>query len=349
MPSPGFIIVSIIVSSVLSAGCSQTQVSSNVNRSSLDSTEGLGEYLLSHPSVRNVRPWSNEYAPALTITTDHYEIHTTLLDPLIVRQIPTFMETAYGAYQQQLLKPIETRTIFTIYLFSERSQWERFTRTFAAPNADVYLSIARGAYCLKGACVAYDIGRDRTLAALGHEGWHQFNSRHFAFRLPSWLDEGIATVFETAQYEGDTFRFLYDTNLRRLNSLKKAVDRGQMVPLERFVELNPAQLIGSTDAANTFYAQAYALIRFLKEDDYGGRLAGYQDMLLGGLNGTWPLDEDLKKTAADRNIGLTSGFNIRISPGLFARYIGTDMDRINSEYLDYCRRIVHDIPSESQQ
>jgi len=53
--------------------------------------------------------------------------------------------------------------------------------------------------------VVYYIGRERTFSALGHEGWHQFNSRHFKFRLPSWLDEGIAMLFEIHRSEKGFF------------------------------------------------------------------------------------------------------------------------------------------------
>ena len=94
-----------------------------------------------------------------------------------------------------------------MYLFGQRKQWDDFTSTFAGRQAGLYNKIKAGAYYLNGSCVAYNIGRERTFAVLGHEGWHQFNSRLFKYRLPSWVDEGIAMQFETSRYENGLFYF----------------------------------------------------------------------------------------------------------------------------------------------
>ncbi|MCD6394574.1 MAG: hypothetical protein J7M40_13850, partial [Planctomycetes bacterium] len=97
----------------------------------LSTTDGLIEYLDRLPAVQKVEPWQNDYADGITITTAHYTIHTTLMDPLMLRQIPGFMESAYRAYQSQLPKPIDTQTRFGTYLFADRTQWEQFTKDFA--------------------------------------------------------------------------------------------------------------------------------------------------------------------------------------------------------------------------
>ncbi|MBE0535214.1 MAG: DUF1570 domain-containing protein [Phycisphaerae bacterium] len=304
----------------------------------LSSPEGLARYLRHIPAARSVEPWQNPHAPGITITTAHYTIHTTLTDPLMLRQLPAFVESAYAAYQSQLPEPIDTQTRFVTYLFADRAQWEAFTEVFAAPNAEAYLKIVQGAYCLNGACVAYNIGRTRTFAALGHEGWHQFNSKHFAYRLPSWLDEGIATLFEASRYDQGVFEFLPRGNADRLASLKIALARGT-VGLEELITLNPGQVVHDAQAAKGFYAQAYALVRFLREADYGKRLANYHNLLLGGLRGNWPLDPQLQRIAADRNIPLTTAFNRNVSPALFTLYIDDNMERIEAEYLGFCLKI----------
>jgi hypothetical protein len=254
------------------------------------------------------------------------------------------MESAYDAYQSQLPEPIETQTRFLTYLFADRSQWEDFTKSFAAPNAGIYLKIRKGAYYLNGACVAYNIGRTRTFSALGHEGWHQFNSRHFTYRLPSWLDEGIATLFEVSQYSNGGFDFPPQKNLGRLQSLKKAIRQRKMFPIDKLIKLNPAQLVGDTDAVKAFYAQSYALVRFLREDDYCKRLGRYQNLLLAALRGNWPLEPEVKKIAADRNIPLTTAYNIHVSPKLFALYIDEDFKKTNQEYMAFCQKNVYHIP-----
>lgn len=43
------------------------------------------------------RSWDGLY-----IETDHYRIKTTLADPLMLRRVPAFVESAYKAYRNQL-------------------------------------------------------------------------------------------------------------------------------------------------------------------------------------------------------------------------------------------------------
>jgi hypothetical protein len=319
-----------------------------VQPAELSTPQGLAHYLRDIPAVLTIEPWENPYAPGLTITTAHYVIHTTLTDPLMLRQVPAFMESAYNAYQSQIAEPIDTQTPFVIYLFADRPQWDTFTRTFAAPNADAYLRIVKGAYCRNGACVAYNIGRTRTFAALGHEGWHQFNGKHFTYRLPSWLDEGIATLFEVSHYNHGDFEFLPRQNTERLAALKAALQRDP-IPLRTLITLDPGQVVHVPHAARDFYAQSYALVRFLREADYGKRLKDYHNLLLAGLRGHWPLDPQLQQIAADRNIPLTTTFNRGVSPALFALYIDDDLDQVEAEYLGFCQKITDSITLAQEQ
>jgi len=302
-----FVPICIIVVICL-AGCLESQsVKSGASRR-IDTPAGIIEYLQSRrlPALHSVEVWENEYGPGLKITTAHYEIFTTLLEPLMLSQVPGFVESAYRGYNNQLPKPIETRGRFTVYLFGKREQWEDFTRVFTGPQADLYCKIKAGAYYLNGACVSYNIGRERTFSVLAHEGWHQFNSRHFKFRLPSWLDEGIAMLFEASRYDRGLFYFEPGRNLNRLGALKMTLMKNKMIPLKELIALNPGEVLAANedDAVMAFYAQSYALVRFLREADYGKRLANYHNLLMDGLKGNWPLGEQLRRIAADRNIPL---------------------------------------------
>ena len=297
------------------------------------------------PALKSVELWQNEYGPGLKLTTEHYEIFTTLLEPLMLSQVPGFMESAYRGYQGQLPEPIETTTKFTVYLFAERGQWEDFTKTFTGPQAPLYCKIKAGAYYLNGACVAYNIGRERTFSVLGHEGWHQFNSRHFKFRLPSWLDEGIAMLFEANRYDRGLFYFEPSRNLGRLGGLKKTLMENKMIPLEKLIAMNPGEALATdeTEVVMALYSQSYALVRFLREEDYGKRLANYHRLLLDGLRGKWPLGKGHKRIAADRNIPLTIRWNRAVGSQLFKQYIGGDFERIEEEYITFCRKIVYHV------
>jgi len=337
-----------IIVAISLAGCSESRSQVKTGDTDrIDTPAGMIDYLQAQnlPALKSVEPWENEYGPGLKLSTRHYEIFTTLLEPLMLLQVPGFVESAYRGYNNQLPEPIETTALLTVYLFAGRRQWEDFTKGFAGPQAPLYCRIKAGAYYLNDACVAYNIGRERTFSVLGHEGWHQFNKRHFKFRLPSWLDEGIAMLFEANRYDKGLFYFEPGRNLYRLGALKKTLMENGMIPLRELIALNPGEVLAADkdEAVAAFYGQSYALVRFLREEDYGRRLANYRQLLLDGLRGNWPLSETARKIAADRNIPLTVRWNRAVGLLLFKHYIGDDFDKIEREYVTFCRKIVYHV------
>ena len=298
------------------------------------------------PELKAVEVWNNRYGPGLKLTTAHYEIFTTLLEPLMLRRVTGLVESAYKAYNRQLPEPVETKFKFMIYLFAGRRQWEDFTNNFTGEQAEIFCRIKAGAYCHNGVCVAYDIGSERTFSVLAHEGWHQFSSRHFRFRLPSWLDEGVAMLFEMQAVGDGTFDFEPAENAYRLNALRKTMSKNKMLPMRQLIATTPGEVL-ATDQTETvvgFYSQSYALIRFLREANDGKRLDDYRRLLADGLRGNWPLDETSKKIAANRNIPRNILWNHLVSLVLFHEYIGNDYEPVEKEYLAFCRQIVADLP-----
>ncbi len=343
----GLISISLVVALTIIGGCSSSCTTDKRDDSNgVDTREGMIEYLNARrlPALVSIEKWE-DYPQGLKLTTDHYEIHTTLLEPLMLSEIPGFVESAYRGYNKQLPKPIdETNHRFVMYLFGERQEWEEFTDDFAGSRASVYKKIKAGAYYLNGACVMYNIGRGRTFSVLGHEGWHQFNTRHFHYRLPSWIDEGVAMMFEASRYEDGFFYFEPQRNLHRLGSLKITLAKQKIIPLRQLIGMNPGEaLVQSDDAVNAFYAQAYALARFLREDEYGKRLSNFHQMLMGAVDGSWPLDASAARIAADRNIPLTVRWNRAVGLLLFEYYINEDLESLEDQYLKFCRKIVYHV------
>ncbi|MFA5292515.1 MAG: hypothetical protein WC496_05705 [Phycisphaerae bacterium] len=327
-------------------GCGEENKINNRSVAALSTTDGMIKYVAPLPSVRSVEKWDNPYGNGLTIKTQHYTIHTTMLEPLMLKQIPAFVEAVWRQYQSQLPVPVANESGFVLYLFEDRSQWEQFTKGFTGDQWPMYLKIKKGAYFLNSTCVAYNIGRSRTFSVIGHEGWHQFCNRFFKYRLPSWLDEGIAQLFEQNDLENGQFVFQPARNYAKLGALKLAMQNNRMIPLRNLISLNPGEVVlwEQADAAvMAFYAQSYALVRFLREDDYGRRLGNYHQMLVGALNGTWPLDETEAKIASDRNIPITVRWNSYIAQKLFSIYIGQDIEKIEPEYLRFCGKLVYSI------
>ncbi|MCL5282314.1 MAG: hypothetical protein M1376_20705 [Planctomycetes bacterium] len=293
------------------------------------------------PAMVSVEPWESKYGPGLKLTTGHYEIFTTMTEPLMLRMVPGFIESAYSGYNDQLPQPLDTASPFQIYLFADRQQWEDFTHSFAGEQAAIFCKIKSGAYYLNGACVVYDIGPKRTLSALGHEGWHQFNSRHFRYRLPSWLDEGVAMQFETSVSEGGLLHFDPAANTQRLGALKDTLSNGKPIPLKELVATSPGEALATDqdEAVMAFYSESYALVRFLREADSGRCLDSYRRLLADGLLGRWPLDESAGTTAADRNLPRTIPWNRQVGRQLFEHYIGPNLDQLDREYTAFCHRI----------
>ena len=329
------------------AGSSKVRVQPATQMQARDAGEMTMERLRSErlPMLESVEPWENTYGPGLRLVTAHYEVFTTIVEPLMLRTIPGFLESAYRGYNDQLPNPIETVTRFRVYLFATRPQWEHFTRGFAGEQASVFCKIKTGAYCLNGACVAYDLGGARTLTALGHEGWHQFNSQHFKYRLPSWLDEGVAMQFETSRYEQGVYHFDPAVNMQRLGALRDTLNKTRQIPLPDLITTSPGEVLATDrkEAVMAFYGQSYALVRFLREASFGKHYASYHRMLLDALSGQWPLDEPTSQVAQDRNLPRTLDWNRRVGLQVFEHYIGRNMDQLEQEYLAYCRRLVRDI------
>lgn len=330
------------------SGCSGWSESlEDSNSGGINSPAGMVDHLQeqSIPALESAGVWENDYGRGIELETRHYKVYTTLMEPLMLRLVPGFFESAFREYNDQLYRPVETDTRFTIYLFADRQQWEDFTDGFTGHRAEVYKKIKMGAYCFKGVCVAYNIGRERTFSVLGHEGWHQFNKRFFEFRLPSWLDEGIAMLFEASRSEGGMFRFEPGRNLYRLGDLKVTLLEDRMIPLKKLLGMNPGEVLMTDDEreVRAFYSQAYALVRFLREEGYGKRLSSYHQLLQDGLTGSWSLSDRGKKIASNRNIPLTVGWNKTVGPMLFKEYFGTDLDAMEEEYKRFCRKIVYHI------
>jgi hypothetical protein len=293
------------------------------------------------PDLESIEPWQNVYGPGLRLVTPHYEIFATMMDRFILSRIPAFMESAYQVYSSQVPQIAGTSSRLTIYLFANRTQWEHFTWTFSGDQAQIFYKIKEGAYYHNGACIAYDIGAEGTLSVLGHEGWHQFSSRYFKYRLPSWLDEGVAMLFERYSYKDGTIVFEPAKNIYRLDGLRKTLNSGKIIPLKELTAINPGQVLtgDETEAVSAFYSQSYALVRFLRESDHGNRRSIYTQLLADGFLGKWPLDDVSREIAIDRNLPRTILWNHIVGTQLFLQYINEDFDHIEQEYLEFCRQI----------
>jgi len=308
------------------------------------------------PTVKSVRPWplpeviGDHSTGGLEITTRHYRIYSTLRDPLILRQVPVFLESAFRSYSTVVGETIVGDKKLLIYFFGNRGQWEDFSQYWTGKLAPIYLKIKAGAYYLNGACVAYHIGRESNFSVLAHEGWHQFADELLVFRLPAWLDEGLATNFEAYRWKNGRVEFVPRHNGSRLWSLGQTIARDNCIPLLHLLMLDAGRVLSHSGhdpdspqadpMVAAYYAQVYALVRFLREDDYGRRLQAFHTMVDNGYRGRWQLTAEDRAEATQRQRNPTRRWNARVGPLIFRQYIGPLPSEIENDYRAFCRKIV---------
>jgi len=339
----------------LAGGCSRSQPQNN----HISQKERIIRTLKRVPTVKSISDWTlpemikDRSGCQLQITTKHYLIYTNLTDPLIIRQLPVLLESAFGAYVDVLGQGVDLEKKLIVYFFDKRGQWEDFTRHWTGPQAENYLKIQAGAYYFKGASVAYRLTRRANFSVLAHEGWHQFSDEVFKFHLPAWLDEGLATNFEAYQWDKGKVAFEPRHNGSRLWALKETMRQEKMFDIAELLVLDAGRVLshstyvpeeGKSDPqVAAYYAQLYALVRFLREYNYSLYLLDFQDMLSDGYQGRWPLSDSDRLEAARHSQNPTRRWNAAVGPLIFRRYIAHSPEEIRDQYRIFCLRIITDM------
>lgn len=110
-----------------------------------------------------------------------------------------------------------------------------------------------------------------------HELTHYFLSRALASR-PTWLNEGLAEYFATAEVRDDQVS-LGALSPQRMQLLKST----SMLPLtELFAVDSSSPYYNESLKASVFYAESWALVYFLTHGEYASRFKQYLDALTKG-------------------------------------------------------------------
>jgi hypothetical protein len=245
-----------------------------------------GPQLLSTSSVEG---WSFRGEPARRIKSPHYLIYTTIDDAEITALLPQVMEGALAQYRKVAPGTSHSNEPMECYIFERRVEWEAFTRANTGNDASIYLQIRQGGYTIRDRYVSYYIGRYPTASVAAHEGWHQYVSRHFIGRLPPFLEEGLACMFEgVAWRKNDTLpQWNLSINQVRVQALRRAVETNQLWPLEKVLAMHAGEVVEERgEKVDAFYAQAWCFARFLYESDNGRLRPSLQKWLAETANGT---------------------------------------------------------------
>ncbi|HEY8668505.1 MAG TPA: DUF1570 domain-containing protein, partial [Tepidisphaeraceae bacterium] len=109
---------------------------------------------------------------------------------------------------------------------------------------------------------------------LQHEAFHQFAWTHISRRLPIWLNEGMAQLFEEGIWTGERFE-LGQVPPRRVRQLGADMDGKRLIPFKTMLAMTPEQWADNLGRDNalgaTQYNQAWAMVHFLvnARDDAG--------------------------------------------------------------------------------
>ncbi|MBX3359332.1 MAG: DUF1570 domain-containing protein [Phycisphaeraceae bacterium] len=330
----------IIVALVAAAGCAPRSDSAD----RVAAAEAPATPARRGPVVENVEAWSYAGKPGRVVTTQNYRLYSTMTDQATLSRLPEFLEAALEQYRLGIARlpapPLVGPQRLETFVLATRSQWETLTRQLLGDGSGVYLSIPRGGYAWGGKSVLYDIGAGGTFTIAAHEGWHQYTQRTFKDPLPAWLEEGVATFMEGHRWSGATPVFLGWANLERFDQLRDAAATGSLLSLEDLLAGTPQGMImgasTASDGALTWYAQAWALVHYLREGDRGTHAPALNRLLSDAAEGRLRprLAMELGPEAAGRVLSARRG------RGIFEVYFGRDLERVSQGYDQFVADVV---------
>ena len=267
------------------------------------------------------------------ITTDHYEVYTTLSDPVLLEAIPQVVETAYLFYRQLVPSAREPQERMQVYLFARRAEWAAFTRHLAGPRAETLLKVRQGGYSERGISVAEYVSHSVTFPLLTHEGFHQYLYHCVGRRVPAWLNEGLAVLCEGQRW-GDVGLREFDPwyNPSRRNTLADVMLRDKLFALDELLRMNAGQVVGgSTREIGAYYGQVWALMLFLREGE-DGMYAERFTRLLHALG-----SQDLEHAARAAHLG-SSRSDFNFGRELFCGFITDDLATFERQYTAFLEK-----------
>ena len=274
-------------------------------------------------------------AEGTRVVCPHYLIYSTLSDAQTLRHVADVMEGALAQYQSLAPDIRLSDRPMECYLFDTRDQWAAFTREHTGEDSRIYLRVNRGGYTVGDWFVAYWIGEAATYSVAAHEGWHQYVARHLKGRLPPFLEEGMACLFEQVQWDGELPRWDLSANHARLASLRSAEAGQKLYPLEQLVRMHAGQVVGKPPSQiEAFYAESWAFARFLHDGSDGRNRPALRRMLTDAARGG--LFADSSRSLADGPL-----WDPSTAKPMLEHYLGMSLPEIDREFRGYMQQLVN--------
>ncbi len=285
--SPSGIMLVLTTTPLLLTCCAGPSTNSSTTATS-QSSSSLGTRTVAEAedgSSITTEPWLFIGVQGQRIETPNFEIYTTLENDRLRTFLPRFYEAALDEYMTEFGQLPPPPNPLTSYIFGDRRQWMNKTRMMLPEMSGSFETLGRGGYTVNSIAVLYDIDKYQwdqdTLALAAHEGWHQYAQKTFEHQLPPWLDEGIATIFEGFRFRRGDLRFSPSLNRERRYRLREAVRTDTLIPLQQLIDSDPHEALAEGKSSLlTYYAQVWALARYLNEGEDGKYHAALQHVLL---------------------------------------------------------------------
>jgi hypothetical protein len=291
------------------------------------------------------RTWVWRDTTGLIIASPNYDIHTTIEDPRLLDILPGFFESALRAYRTSLAALPAPSDRFETYIFKDRQQWRHKTWEVLPKQAGAFMNLGRGGFATRGIAVLYFIdyragNPHDTLAIAAHEGWHQYTQKTFRHQLPVWLEEGIATYMEGFQTTPEGITFTPEFNRERRRELSSAVRHDRLIPLGELMSKTPQEFLTSgKDHLLTYYAQVWALTRFLVEYEDGKYASTLTEVLTDAAEGRL-MGRIMSAEARHTTTSAWANFDARTGPWLVQAYFNDDMMTFRQEYEAFILELV---------
>ncbi len=210
-----------------------------------------------------------------------------------LRELGAVMDKAYTAYDKLFAVNRESEIIPTVFVFSNRAGFDRFSEKLMSGTAESTLGYYLPYYRI---FVFYNLGGNGpkgrllsqdTMKVLLHETFHQW-LHLYVDAAPHWFNEGLAEYFGISEMTTKEYRYglLPHKTPSRLSNVRAAL-RGKLarpMPLDSLIQADRSAFM-SPESVSTNYATAWSFVHFLASSNGGQKkLRAYYQALRRGLN-----------------------------------------------------------------
>lgn len=212
-----------------------------------------------------------------------YELLTDVEDPDLFDLLGSAAVAAEESYFVRYGRLPSGDPLRSVILFAREADYRRFAESVDVPGqADVHVGHA-GA----GLLAFYLEGRDRNelVATLVHEICHLLNNRALAWRLPPWLEEGLATDLGSVWMESSPAVASARRSLEvqspesRLMLLDDIRQTGKLPSSQTLMYADQEAFYENGKRMSYTYAHSFALVRYLLDGGDGRHADGFREFL----------------------------------------------------------------------